>query len=290
MADRAKLWTVVVCVGALLACKALRRDSEQAAPAASATPAAPAAPSDVAFTNVVAKTGTKIVSVHQTNSKFTMDGKVYRNASATDATAEVQSSDEFRVTKAAIDVKELYTITQDGTAAEKKTVSPLAGSRYVVTRGDDGKLSALDSNGSKVSASQLKLIKDEFGSGFEKDETGAFLPDRPLKIGEKLNPASDSVMKMLSIKDDGKTEFDGTEFILRTGTSDRAVFDVAMTMTQKLVAGLRLRAKLKGTIEIRPAGTWLLAVDLKGPMILLDATGKEKGTGDLSVTGTQTYQ
>ena len=288
--ERFRVSTVIVCVGALLACKALKKDSEKTAPAASASPAAPAAPTDVAFTAVVPKNGTKIASSHQTNSKFTMDGKVYRNNSATSVTFDVQSSDEFRVTKGALDVKELYTITQEGAASEKKTVNPLAGSRYVVSRGDDGTLSALDSNGSKISSSQLKLIKEEFGSSFEKDQTGAFLPDRPVKIGEKLNPASDSVLRMLEIKDDGKTTFDGTEFILKSATPERATFDVAMTMTQKLVQNLRLRAKLKGTIDIKPTGTWLVGVDLKGPLTLLDGSGKEKGAGDLSVSGTQTYE
>jgi hypothetical protein len=290
MVDRFRVATAIACVGALLACKALKRESQQSAPAATASAAAPAAPTDIAFTTVVPKNGTKVSTSHQTNSKFTMDGKVYRNNSATSVTFDVQSSDEFRVTKAALDVKELYTITQEGAASEKKTVNPLAGSRYTVTRSDDGTLSALDSNGVKVPASQLKLIKEEFGSGFEKDQTGAFLPDRPVKIGEKLNPASDSVLRMLEIKDDGKTTFDGTEFILRSATPERATFDVAMTMTQKLVANLRLRAKLKGTIDIKPAGTWLLGVDLKGPLTLLDGSGKEKGTGDLSVSGTQTYE
>jgi hypothetical protein len=290
MVDRFRVATAIACVGALLACKALKRESQQSAPAATASAAAPAAPTDIAFTTVVPKNGTKVSTSHQTNSKFTMDGKVYRNNSATTVTFEVQSSDEFRVTKAALDVKELYTITQEGAASEKKTVNPLAGSRYTVTRSDDGTLSALDSNGAKIPASQLKLIKEEFGSGFEKDQTGAFLPDRPVKIGEKLNPASDSVLRMLEIKDDGKTTFDGTEFILRSATPERATFDVAMTMTQKLAANLRLRAKLKGTIDIKPAGTWLLGVDLKGPLTLLDGSGKEKGTGDLSVSGTQTYE
>ena len=290
MVDRFRVATAIACVGALLACKALKREPEQSAPAATASAAAPAAPTDIAFTSVVPKNGDKISTSHQTNSKFTMDGKVYRNNGATSVAFEVLASDAFRVTKATLDVKELYTITQEGAASEKKTVNPLAGSRYTVSRSDDGTLSALDANGAKVPASQLKLIKEEFGSGFEKDQTGAFLPDRPVKIGEKLNPASDSVLRMLEIKDDGKTTFDGTEFILKSATSERATFDVAMTMTQKLVANLRLRAKLKGTIDIKPTGTWLLGVDLKGPLTLIDGSGKEKGTGDLSVSGTQTYE
>ena len=202
----------------------------------------------------------------------------------------MQASDEFRVTKGALDIKELFTVSQEGTGAEKKSVSPLAGSRYVVSRADDGKLSALDSAGNKAPAAQLKIIKDEFGDAFEKNQTGAFLPDRPVKIGEKLTPASDAMLRMLALKDDGNTLIDGTEFFLRSSTADRAIFDVTMTMTQKLVgAGLRLRAKLKGTIEIQPSGTWLVAVDLKGPLTLIDASGNEKGSGDATIFLTQRY-
>jgi hypothetical protein len=278
----------LACVGALLACKALKKEQDPT-PVTTPTVVAPAAPTDLTFSNIVPKAPTKATASRRTNTKFTMDGKVYRDTSVMEGSFEVQASDEFRVTKATLDVKELYTTSQQGDGAEKKTVSPLAGSRYTVTRSDDGKLTALDSSGTKVAASQVKLIKDEFGSGWEKNETGAFLPDRPVKIGEKIMPASDSVLKMLEIKDDGKTTFDGVEFILQSGTPERASFDVAMTMTQKLGAGLRLRAKLKGKIDIKPAGNWLLAVDLKGPMTLVDAGGKEKGTGDATVTATQTY-
>ena len=251
---------------------------------------APAAPTEQAFTNLVPKAGTKVTADRRTNMKFTMAGKVFREATALEASFDVQASDEFRVNKGALDIKELYTVSQEGTGAEKKSVSPLAGSRYVVSRADDGKLSSLDSSGNKTPAAQVKLIKDEFGDAFEKNQTGAFLPDRPVKIGEKLTPASDAMLKMLALKDDGNTLIDGTEFFLRSSANDRATFDVTMTMTQKLVgSGLRLRAKLKGTIEIQPTGTWLVAVDLKGPLTLLDGSGNEKGTGDLSVFLAQRY-
>ncbi len=235
------------------------------------------------------KPGTKVSAKRKTDIKFTMSGKVFRDTSGLEATFEVQSADEFRVTKAALDIKEMYTIKQEGSGDEKRSVSPLSGSRYVVTRTDDGKLSALDGSGNKIAANQLKLIKDEFASAFEKDQTGAFLPDRPLKPGERFSPPSDAVLKMLDIKDDGKTTMDGIEFTFASGSADRANFDVSMTLTQNIGFGLRLRAKLKGQIAIKPQGSWLLGVDLKGPIELIDNSGKEKGTGDLSVTATQTY-
>ena len=68
-----------------------------------------------------------------------------------------------------------------------------------------------------------------------------------------------------------------------------ASFDVTMTMTQTIVAGMRLRAKLKGKIDVRPDGSWLLNVDLKGPLEILDRSGNQKGTGDLAVSAHQTY-
>ncbi|HMJ12098.1 MAG TPA: hypothetical protein VK524_11825 [Polyangiaceae bacterium] len=262
---------------------------EQTEATASAAASAPSAPSDVTFTRAVPKPGSKIAGERTTTMKFTMDGKVFRETTNLDATLDVRASDDFRITKAALDVKDLNTVKQEGDGQEKRSVSPLAGSRYVITRSDDGKLSGLDSAGNKVPAAQLKLIKDEFASVFEKDQTAAFLPDRPLKPGERLSPASDALLKMLEIKDDGKTLIDGIEFTLTSATPERASFDVALTLTQNIVAGMRLRAKLKGKIDIRPEGTWLMGVDLKGPLELLDRAGNQKGTGDLAVTAEQTY-
>jgi hypothetical protein len=280
---------LLTCVGALLACKLLNKENAPAPQSSAAATPAAAPITELAFSNVVPKPGTKTTGERKTVTKFTMDGKVYRETTFADVEFDVQGSDEFRVTKGAIEVKELYSLKQQGAGDEKKSVSPLAGSRYTVTRTDDGKLNALDASGVKVAASQLKLIKDEFATAFEKNETGAFLPDRPVKIGEKLTPASDAVVKMLGFKDDGKTTFDGIEFILGSGTPERSSFDVTMTMTQRLGAGMRLRAKLKGKIEIKPSGNWLLGVDLKGPMELIDGSGKQKGSGDLTATMKQTW-
>lgn len=271
----------------LLACKALKK--EGAEPATSASAVAVSAPTDVTFTRAVPKPGTKITGGRTSTVKFTFNGKVYRENTALDAVLDVQASDEFRITKAALDIRDLNTVKQEGDGQEKRSVSSLAGSRFVVTRTDDGKLSALDASGNKVPASQLKLIKDEFASVFEKDTTGAFLPDRPLKPGERFSPPSDAVLKMLGIKDDGKTLMDGIEFTLASATPASASFDVNMTMTQTIVAGMRLRAKLKGKIDVKPDGSWLLNVDLKGPLEILDRAGNQKGTGDLAVSAQQTY-
>jgi hypothetical protein len=276
-----------VLVAALLGCKALKKESAE--PAASAEPPAATAPTEVAFTRAVPKPGAKISAQRQTTMKFTMDGKVYRETNSMKASLDVQASDEFRITKAALDLEDMNTVKQEGAGEEKRSVSPLAGSRFVITRTDDGKLSALDSAGNKVPAAQLKLLKDEFASVFEKDQTGAFLPDRALKPGERFSPPSDAVLKMLEIRDDGKTVMDGIEFMLASVAAERASFDVSMTLTQSLGAGMRLRAKLKGKIDLRPDGTWLLGVDLKGPLELLDRNGNQKGTGDLAVTAQQTY-
>lgn len=89
------------------------------------------------------------------NVKFTFQGQGVPQHRKNDTSVEVQASDEFRVTKAALDVKKLYSTSQEGTGSEKKSVSPLAGSRFIVTRADDCKLSAVDSSGNKVAAAQV---------------------------------------------------------------------------------------------------------------------------------------
>jgi len=289
---------VSLLVSSLLACKAFNKDDgadkgEATAAASAAAAPASAAPvsTEVTFTKKVPKPGIKGASTRKTASKFTMSGKTFRENSFMEGDFLVKESDEFRVTKASVDVKELYTTSQEGTGSEKRSVSPLAGSSYIVTRAGDGKLSAQDSGGNNVPAATLKLIKDEFGSSFEKNQDAAFLPDRPLKLEEKLMPASDTMLRALGIKDDGNTLIDGTEFFLRSVADGKAKFDATLTMTQKIPgAGLRVRAKLSGNLEMLTDGAWIVAIDLKGPLTILDSSGNEKGSGDLSMVATQTFQ
>lgn len=282
----------------LAGCDKKEASSEPVAPASAAPPAAasaapvasaPAAPTEVTFVKKVPSAGLKAAFVRKTATKFTMGETALRESTVMEAVFEVKASDEFRVTKGGVEVKELYTTSQDGSGTEKKSVSPLAGSSYVISRSDDGKLAALGSNGDPVSAATLKLISEEYGSFFEKSRDAEFLPDRALKLDEKLMPASDTMLSALGIKDDGSTVIDGTEFFLKKIEADKASFDVSLTMTQK-ASGMRVRAKLKGQLDVRPDGAWIVGIDLKGPLTILDAKGDEKGSGELSITATQTLK
>ncbi len=277
-----------VLLAAILACKGAGESSTNAAPSASAiAPLAPAKPTEVTFVKSVPKPGTKVDSSFKSSVKFTLAGKVYRNEEETASKVDVQASDEFRVTKAGVDVKTLVSTSQEGTDAEKRSVNPLQGSRYVISKSDDGTFSALGSNGSPVAASLSKELKDHFGDVVDKEKSLDFLPNRPVKIGEKLIPSQDAVLAVLGQKDDGNTKVDGVEFILSSGDADKATFNVSMTFTMKIDAQTRMRSKLEGTIDIRPKDAEVTAVSLKGPLTLLDASGNEKGSGDMSFTGTE---
>jgi len=293
---RGAILSLALLTSVLFACKGVKDqmsgDTGGTSSSAAVAPSAPAAvattANEVTFVKAVPKAGTKVSAKNSSKVKFTFQGQVIRSTEETSIEVEVQSADEFRVTKAAIDVKELYSTNQQGTGNETKSVNPLAGSRFVVTRGDDGKLSALDGAGSKVAAAQQKQLEQHFANIFERDKTREFLPNRPVKIGEKLIPSSDAVLGLLGQKDDGKSTVDGVEFILRTSTPDKATFAVNLTFTQKIEGGIRLRAKLDGTIDVRPKDSEVVNVSLKGPLALLDAQGNEKGTGDFSFNGDET--
>jgi hypothetical protein len=264
------------------------QSAEPAVSAAPPPPSAPAAPTEITFKKSVPKVGAKVKADTNTTVKFTVQDKVIRSAEVGSVTVEVQASDEFRITKAALDVKELYETSQEGTGAEKKSVSPLSGSRFIVTRADDGKLSALDSSGSKVASTQISQIDKHYRTIFERDKSREFLPNRAVKIGEKLTPPADAVLALLGQKDDGKSTVDGAEFILRSGTEEKATFAVSLTFTQKLSGAMRLRAKLEGTIDVQPKDSAFPNVTLKGPLSLLDAAGNDKGSGELTFTGSET--
>jgi hypothetical protein len=284
-----KLASAILCLALLPGCNKIIQNL--AAEAEAGTKAAAAEPKTdaVTFVQHPPKSGSKVNIASKTSFKFTVEGKVFREVDEESAQVSVEASDEFRVTKASIEVKQLFTTKQEGSGDEKKSVNPLAGSRFIVTRSDDGKLAALDSGGAKVASAQLAQIKEHFGTVFEADKTVEFLPKRPVKIGEKLIPSSDAVLKLLGQKDDGSTVIDGVEFILQSGAADRAVFAVTLTFTQKIDARTRLRAKLAGTIDVRPKDSQISAISLKGPLTLLDAGGNDKGTGDLSIDATAAF-
>lgn len=278
------LGTVAFLLLALVSCK-VKGDTVGGDASAAATSGTS---TDITFVKSVPKSGTKLTATNKMTMKFTFGGKTFRETEEQATAVEVQASDEFRVTKAALDVKELFATKQEGTGDEKKSVNPLAGSRFVVSRTDDGKLSALDSGGAKVSGANMKEIQGHYADVFEKDKAAEFLPNRALKVGEKLVPSSDSVLDMIGIKDDGKTTVDGVEFILKSATADQAEFAVNFTFTQKIDGGLRLRAKLEGTIGVNPKGSRITTVSLKGPLTILDSKGEDKGNGDLTLNGTET--
>ncbi len=291
MRASALLPAVILMGSALLACKA--RVTQQEGPSAvsaAADPAAAVAPADeVTFERRAPKAGTRATLKRSSSSKVTLQGQTIRDTARMEAVYTVKASDEHRILKADVDVKDLFSTSQTGTNSEKKSVSPLSGSVYTVTRYDDGKLGAMDSGGTKIAPSLVKLITEEFSSVFDKNEDTAFLPNRPVKLGEKFVPPNDSLVKLFGGKDDGNTTFDGSEFIIKAIGPTDVTFSVSTTMTQKLPNGMRLRVKFMGSFVFIPKGGWATSATLKGPMTILDAAGNEKGSGDYSFEFTQDF-
>lgn len=282
------VFTLVVCLASLPGCsKVLENLAKQAEAGATSEPAPT---TDVTFARRPPKSGSKVTLSQKMALKFTFEGKVFRETTDDQALVSVQASDEFRVTKATIDVKQLITTKQEGIGDEKRSVNPIAGSRFVVSRGDNGKLTAQDAGGAKIAAAQLAQLQEHYDTLFETDKTKEFLPARPVKVGEKLIPSSDAMLKLLGQKDDGSTVIDGVEFILQPSTAQRAPFAVTLTITQKIDPRTRLRSKLAGTIDVRPTDGEISAITLKGPLSILDAGGNEKGSGDLAIDATATFQ
>ena len=279
------LLLLVSVLGCKVSTSTSRASASASASVASTAPTAPVKPTDVTFVRSVPKPGTKADQSMKTSVKFTLGGTVYRHDTESVASIDVRAADEFRVTSAAIDVTTLVETSQRGTSPEKKTVNPLQGSRWVLSRSDGGAFSALTSTGSPAGAMPVAELKEHFGDVVEKDKSLAFLPNRAVKIGEKIIPSQDAVLAMLGQKDDGKTTVDGVELVLSSADTSQATFDTSLTFTTKVDASTRLRAKLEGTIAVRPTNALVTAVALSGPLTLLDAGGDEKGSGDMKVTG-----
>ncbi len=288
MQRRLPLVLLCVCIVALLACK-LKRSGAPSHGAASSSGQTAAPPSEVTFKPKIPPPGTSSTVTRSLGLKLTMGKNAYRQNTFEKFKLTVKAADDVRITKALLDIEEKYETKQEGVAAEKKTVSPLAGSKFIVSRDDAGKVTAIEPDGTAATPSQVKLLEEDFAGIFKKDTVGAFLPDRPLKLGEKLNPSASSLMQMMEMKDDGKTTVDGIEVIFTSVDGGNARFSMAFTLTLGLTGGLRLRAKLNGQLALQTATVWLVSAALSGPVTVLDGKGDEKGRGDMKLGIDQTF-
>ena len=290
---RSSVIGLLLCIAALLACKE-DRQKVTTTPSSPAATTAPTSPPDATDTvNFVSKVppppGTRATYRSDFTMKITQRGQVSRYHEHEESVFDVKATDGFKVTGLLIDVRDKVKTEQTGNKAEKRTTSPLAGSKYIVTLGANGKLSATDPAGNKTATSQLKLLTEDYKGRFEKDTTAEFLPQRPMKLGEKLFPATPTMLRVMSIKDDGKTSFEGTEFLLESVDGGVATFHVEMVMTMKMLASQRLRAKLSGKMRFLVDGVWTTAIELSGPLTLLDSRGNQKAEGTWAMNASQSY-
>ena len=96
-------------------CRKLLQTLAEADEGGVSTQPAAAKTTDVTFVRHPPTSGTKVSLTAKTSLKFTFEGKVFRDVTDEAALVTVQASDDFRVTKAAIDVKQLVSAKQEGT-------------------------------------------------------------------------------------------------------------------------------------------------------------------------------
>lgn len=277
------LGAVVVAVAvALAACKPAKvsRQAPEAPSASSAFAAVPPHPAKtVTLTRRTPAPGSKARRKRDLGFQLSRGGDVMRHTAHDVVKYEVKQSDASRIIQAGLDIEELYEANQQGDDAEEKTVNPLAGRRFTVARAADGRLSALDSAGAEASDEQIALLEQHCGELFKVDAIGAFVPARPLAIGENLKPTRVALLEMMQIDDDDDTVIDGVAFTLANSKKDEAEFDVGMTMTWAMGGGFRMRARLAGVVSLETATARLRALELAGPVVVLDVKGAEVGSG-----------
>lgn len=266
----------------LLACRRPPRASQQAPEGslASASAGTSADPSkSVTFTRRVPLPGFKAKRNRDLGFQLSREGVAIRHTAHEAFRYDVKKADESRITQAGLDVEDLYESNQQAEEAEDKAINPLSGQRFVVTRQADGKLSAQNAAGAPASEEQASLIEQYFGDLFEADKVSAFLPKGSISVGEKLKPTRAALLELLQLEDDVDTTIDGVDFTLASTDRDQATFALGMTMTWSMGAGFRLRARLSGTVSLETKAAQVKAVELAGPVVVLDPKGEELGTG-----------
>jgi hypothetical protein len=269
---------------ALAACTPASKGARPAPEAVASEPPA-AAPLDppmkaVTFTRRVPAPGSKAKQKRELGFQLSRVGNVMRHTAHDVIEYEVKQADASRVTQAGLVVKELFEANQQGDDPEEKTVNPLSGKRFVLTRNADGRMSALDAAGAALSDQAKASLEEHYGGLFEADKFGAFLPTRPIIIGEKVEPTRGALLEMMQIDDDDRdTSIDDVDFTLAGAENGQAKFEVGMTMTWAMGDELRMRAKLVGSVSVETATARLRTVRLTGPVVVLDAKGTEVGGG-----------
>lgn len=256
--------------------------SEAAAstPAPSAAQPAPSAADGYVFQKKMPAVGARVLESETKTMSLTLNvgGK-----SAKDKPIKVVKNDRDTVEKAV----EVLAVTADAITkvkvtyrnhskveakdgADKTTKAPVAGKTYVA-EAKNGAVSVLTEKGAPAPAEEAKIVQKDFKSLGKPDDFQKALPDKPIKVGDKVDSIARALEERMTRDDDGtsKTTVESTSVtFVRAGEKGgvkTGVFEIAIDLAMDK-GGMVIRMKMKGEVELRLDDGFPVSMSFQAPV------------------------
>lgn len=189
---------------------------------------------------------------------------------------EVLKVHKGTVTQFKVSFKAVYTLTRIDDEKPKKKLVPLSYRSFLVELGN-GQKSVTDHAGKAVDKRCAKAVLEETSHLFREAAIVQALPDRALKMGEKIKLKDKAAQAILGFGEAMKTEF--TLTLMKTQRfheSPCAVFALSVD-AKKSEAGEQSEYHLKGELIVELATKRLRKFNLYGPSKLVSQSLGQKG-------------
>jgi len=179
------------------------------------------------------------------------------------------------------------------------TISPVSGKTYVV-RFVKGKVEVTSDDGGAVPEAEAAIVREEVGSADQGDAMDAFMSSHTFEKGVSIAVPDDVVTKTFGGSADGGLRFGGMTLVLTEVRSKKAgpvaVLATSFRITGPVGNGATISARMKGTFIIDIAsgsvlsGTFSGPVEMSGTLHDGGVVAEIKGTGTMTVTGSDAYE
>lgn len=207
----------------------------------------------------------------------------------TDRTVEVVAISGDVVTRVKVRYKSHETIKRDD-GTETRENPPVTGKTYLV-EARKGAVVVLTEQGAAAPPAEASIVQKDFTDLGKPDEFRDALPDRPIRVGERLDSIAGAMKTRLS-KGDGKnmSTVEGVTVRLARvddhGGSKTGVLDFIASVLYGESHAL-IRMKVKGQVELRLEDGFTSSISMMGPVTVSSAPGSPvalSGTGTFAAT------
>lgn len=180
---------------------------------------------------------------------------------------------------------------EEGDDGRATRPSVLQGRTYVVARRGDA-LVATDGEGAAVAGQELDELLHEHGNLGKPSRFAAFIPDRPVAVGERLEPSPDVAAEMFG--DGGRDVAVRSAAFVLEGAPSPGLAAFAVDVTVTLGGEPPMDLHLRGRVVVRVEDSAPVAMNLAGPLSIDGASAETgavfRGSGQMTLARTAEYR